>query len=180
LSSETSPSRLEYLRTLETLTDAEMNELIALSPSGIFKDGGNFADLGVVDVGRAFANLKEGAARSKHAYAHGCYIEVLSLRLQHTDLWLRMFWVWKNKKGKIFEAEDKRTFGVLIHECESLGFDKAMVVRMRDFNDSRVDAIHKYLLGVTDYLAIKLACDSHLGLDKDVGDYVRAVTGAPL
>lgn len=85
--------RLAKLSGLETLTDAEMQELVRLRPPGAFKTGPNLLTLGVVNLEQAFLNYKEGAARSKHAYDSGCFIEVISLRLQHIDFWLRCFWV---------------------------------------------------------------------------------------
>ncbi len=56
-----------------------------------------------IDIRKAFDNLKAGPSRAKHALEQGCYLEVISLRLQHAELWLRMFWVVKNKRGRIFE-----------------------------------------------------------------------------
>lgn len=171
--------RLAELSKLDTLTDAEMQELVRLSPSGTFKTGPNLIALGVVDVNQAFLNFKEGASRSNHAYAAGCFIEVMSLRLQHIDFWLRSFWVARNHKGKIFDTKDKRTFGVLVADCEKLGFDASLVQRMRSFNTSRIDSIHKYLLGAIRYDDLKPICDAHNGLDSDVSSYVREQIGVP-
>ncbi len=169
--------RLAELSQLETLTDAEMQELVRLRPFGTFKTPPNLLTLGVVDLDQAFLNYKEGASRSKHAYNAGCFIEVISLRLQHIDFWLRSFWVARNHKGKIFDATDKRTFGVLVTDCEKLGFDASLVQRMRSFNVSRVESIHKYLLGAIRYDDLKPVCDAHQGLDADVGNYVREQIG---
>lgn len=169
--------RLEELKSKETLTDDEMNELIRLSPSGSFKSVPNLKAMGVVDVARAFENLKEGPGQSKHALENECYLEVISLRLQHIELWLRMFWVTRNKKGKIFDPNDKRTFGMIINDCANLGFRPDLVVRMKEFNAHRVNAIHKYLLGATDYSELREACEDHTGLDMEVGDYVRNQVG---
>jgi hypothetical protein len=171
--------RLAELGKLETLTDAEMQELVRLRPSGTFKTGPNLLTLGVVDLEQAFLNYKEGAARSHHAYSAGCFIEVISLRLQHMDFWLRSFWVARNHKGKIFDAADKRTFGVLVTDCEKLGFEFSLVERMRSFNSARVSSIHKYLLGAIRYEDLKPVCDAHKGLDADVGGYVREQIGIP-
>lgn len=169
--------RLAELSQLETLTDAEMQELMRLRPPQTFKTLPNLMTLGVVDLNQAFLNYKEGASRSKHAYDVGCFIEVISLRFQHIDFWLRSFWVARNRKGKIFEATDKRTFGVLVADCEKLGFEPSLVHRMRSFNVSRVDSIHKYLLGAIRYDDLKPICDAHKGLDSDVGSYVREQIG---
>lgn len=171
--------RLAELAQLETLTDTEMQELVRLRPPGTFKTLPNLLTLGVVDVNQAFLNFKDGASRSNYAYATGCFIEVISLRFQHIDFWLRSFWVTRNRKGKIFDVTDKRTFGVLITDCEKLGFDASLVQRMHSFNKSRVDSIHKYLLGAIRYDDLKLICDAHKGLDSDVGSYVLEQIGVP-
>ena len=43
---------------------------------------------------------------------------------------------------------DKRMFGTFISDCEALGFDATLTKRLRDFNQARIDGIHKYLLGL--------------------------------
>lgn len=173
-------SRLEELRAKENLTGEEMQELIRLSPSGTFKTGHNLITMGVVDVNRAFENLKEGLSRTRHALEQGCYLEVISLRLQHAELWLRMFWVAKNQRGKIFEQDDRQTFGVIISNCSNLGFRLDIIDRLREFNQHRINAIHKYLLGATDYDELKGVCEASTGLDGEVGEYVRSEVGLAL
>lgn len=115
-------TRLRELRAKDTLTDKEMDDLIRLSPSGTFRKGPNLTTMGVVDIARAFKNLEEGPIRAGHALSQGCYLEVISLRLQHAELWLRMFWVANNSERKIFEPNDRRTFGRLVRDCRNVGF----------------------------------------------------------
>jgi len=98
-----------------------MQELIRLNPSGTFKTGPNLITMGVVDVGKAFNNSKEGPSRARHAFEEGCYLEVISLRLQHAEFWLRMFWVAKNRRGSIFAQNDRRAFGVIIKDAALSG-----------------------------------------------------------
>ena len=172
--------RLAELRKKETLTHSEMQELIRLSPAGSFKSGPNLLKIGIVDIEQAAQNFKEGPNRTRLALKNGCYIEVISLRLQHIEFWLRMFWVVKNNRGMIFELKDKRTFGRIITDCKGLGFRKDLVERMERLNKDRINAIHKYLLGATNYSALKEVCDESAGLDGDVGEYVRQVTGFPI
>jgi len=169
--------RLAELKDKEELSDAEMEELVRLSPPGSFLAGPAFSSLGMIDVDKAFENLKEGPARSQRAWENGSYLEVISLRLQHAELWLRMFWVAKNRRGRIFDPNDKRTFGMIINDCKNLGFDASLINRLKDFNENRVDAIHKYLLGGTDYDELKTACEASKGLDKEVGEYVWKEVG---
>jgi hypothetical protein len=170
-------ARLEALRAKETLTDEEMKELIPLSPSGTFKTGPNLIAMGVVNVDMAFGNFKEGPDRTKHALEQGCYLEVISLRLQHAELWLRMFWVAKNQQGRIFEPDDRRTFGAIINDCSNLGFRQDLITRLREFNQHRINTIHKYLLGATGYAELRLVCETSTGLDGEVGEYVRNEVG---
>ncbi len=170
--------RLKELKAKDTLSDEEMNELIRLSPPSTFKSLPNMQTLGITDIDRAFQNFEEGAKRSKHAFENGCYLEVISLRLQHTELWLRMFWVAKNGNGKIFDPSDKRTFGAIVNDCSNLGFRSDLVARLKDFNEHRINAIHKYLLGATDYGELKKVCEANTGLDREVGEFVRNEIGS--
>ena len=173
--------RLEELRKKDTLTDSEMQELIQLSPPGTFKKlPVNMQALGIINLEQAWENFKEGPARSKHALENSCYLEVISLRLQHAEFWLRMFWVVKNKKGKIFDQKDKSTFGMIINDCEKLGFRPDLIKRLREFNEHRVEAIHKYLLGATSYSKLREVCETSTGLDGEVGEYVRNEIGVPM
>lgn len=176
----TQEQRLEELRAKETLTDVEMQELIRLSPPTTFKSGPNLLSIGVTDLEKAFENFKEGPKRSHHALQNGCYLEVISLRLQHAEFWLRIFYVAKNKKGKIFEPDDKRMFGNIINGCKQLGFSSDLTKQLKDFNHHRINAIHKYLLGETDYDELRKVCDDSNGLDGEVGKYVRDEIGIPI
>ena len=173
-------SRLRELRAKETLSDEEMQELIRLNPSGTFKTLSNLVTMGVVDVDKAFNNSKEGPTRSRHALEQGCYLEVISLRLQHAEFWLRMFWVAKNRQGSIFAQDDRRTFGVIIKDCSDLGFRLDLINRLKEFNQHRINAIHKYLLGATDYDELRDVCDASTGLDEEVGKYMRNEVGIVL
>lgn len=172
--------RLKELRDKESLTNPEMQELIRLSPLGTFKSGPNLLTIGITDVDMAFKNFKEGPERVRHALKNGCYLEVISLRLQHAEFWLRLFYVSKNRSGKIFNPNDKRTFGEIINDCKLLGFRPDLIKRLKDFNKQRINAIHKYLLGSTDYDELKELCIYSTGLDGEVGRYVRDEIGIPI
>ncbi|MDD5222693.1 MAG: hypothetical protein PHE84_01770 [bacterium] len=177
---ENNNERIKELKKKEELTDKEMQELIALSPPGTFKKGPNLQNIGVVDIEKAFKNLKEGPDRSKNAMRNECYLEVISLRLQHTEFWLRIFWVVKNGKGKIFFPDDKRTFGKIIDDCEKLNFRKDLINKLRKFNSERINGIHKYLLGATDYSELFKICENSKGIDSEIGEYVRSDCFIPI
>jgi len=172
--------RLAELQKKETFTLEEFRELTQLSPPGTFWSLPGWRAIGVVDIHRAFQNLKEGRDRTRHAMRNECYLEVISLRLQHAEFWLRMYWAAKNPGRRIFDPNDRRTFGKLVNDCACLGFRRDLVSRLKRFNGHRVDAIHKYLLGATKYDELKRVCEDSTGLDGDVGKYVMQEIRAPL
>jgi len=171
--------RLYELQQKEELTTAEMDELIRLSPSGRFMLLPQLQHIGVVNIERAISNIENGAAKSKHALQQGCFIEVIALRAQHAEYWLRMFWAAKNKNGRIFAPSDKRTFGMIIKDCIELGLSQELGDRLQAANQHRIDAVHKYLLGDTDYAALGDACIANQGLDADVRAFVVRAIGRP-
>ena len=54
---ESQDEQLDALKKRETLTDAEMQDLIKLSPTGTFKSGPNLNKLGLVDINMKLLNL---------------------------------------------------------------------------------------------------------------------------
>lgn len=171
--------RLDELQQKEELTTAEMDELVRLSPKGRFMLLPQLQHIGVVNIQKSMSNLQDGAAKSKHALQQGCFIEVIALRTQHAEFWLRMFWAAKNTNGKIFAPSDKRTFGVIINHCIALGLPQELGDRLQAANQHRIDAVHKYLLGETDYAALGEACTANQGLDADVRAFVVMAIGQP-
>jgi hypothetical protein len=165
--------RLAELQNLEVLTDAEINELIALSPSGSFKSGPNLLTIGIKNLTSFVENLNVGGEMSRKAFDQGFYIETISLRLQHIEIYLRMYFVVKNKKGKLIDADsDKRTFGNFINDCKNLEFDTTLIDELEEFNNFRIKAIHKYVLGEILYDELKDVCIRTKGLDTRVREYV--------
>jgi hypothetical protein len=170
--------RLQELSEKEILTDAELNELMELSPAGSFKTAPNLLTIGVNNVAAFVENLNVGGIMSIKAFEQGFYIETISLRLQHIEIYLRMFYVFKNKKGKLIDADtDKRTFGNFINDCKTLGFDNELLEELKEFNDFRIKAIHKYILGEISYGDLKDVCIQTKGLDARVREYVLNEVG---
>ena len=128
---------------------------------------------------QAFQNFVEGSGRAKAAYAQGFYIEVINLRVQHTEFWLRILLVHGKGAGFVIPPDDRRTFGEVIESCAK-ALPGALLARLRAFNRVRIEAVHKYLLGATDYGALKQACDDSVGIDKDVYDLVLTTVGRPV
>lgn len=168
------------LQKKETFTQAEWEELVQLSPPNTFWSLPNLRTIGVVDFKRAVQNLEEGADRARHAMENGCYLEVISLRLQHIEFWLRLFWVAENQKCSIFEPDDRRPFGAIVCDCARLGLCHNLVCRLKEFNKHRINAIHKWLLGATEYDDLRKVCEDSYGLDSDVGKYVKQKIGKPI
>jgi hypothetical protein len=173
--------RLAELKNKEVLTDAEINELMVLSPSGTFKSGPNLLTIGIKNLTSFVDNLNVGGEISRKAFEQGFYIETISLRLQHIEIYLRMYFVVKNRKGKIIDADsDKRTFGNFINDCKTLNFDETLIGELVEFNNFRIKAIHKYLLGEIAYSDLKDVCIRTKGLDARVREYVFKEIGIPI
>ena len=155
------------------VSEDEMRKIIRRQPHGPVRALPNLLTIGVTDVDRFGLNMEEGAKRSRRAMKLGCYLEVISLRIQHAELWLRMYWVAKNNKGKIIDPEKRGpTFGDMIGRCAGLGFRSDLIKRLEDFNDDRRKAVHSYLMGSIAYADLRDCCERSAGLDADVRQYV--------
>lgn len=133
--------------------------------------------LGIVNVQQAISNIAELMIRAERACELGCYIEAMSLRLQHMEFWLRIFYIARNGSGRLFEADDRRTFGQIVADCERTGFDAELVRLMRAFNLHRTRAIHKFILGATDYERLRVICARYVALPARVGVFTRSALG---
>lgn len=92
-------------------------------------------------------NMQEVQTRIDNALANNCYIEVLSLRIQVMDYWLRIYFV--NKSGN--DDKRKREFGALLDQCKELGLDSDLYKEIDEFNKNRVKAIHGFVVGLIRY-----------------------------
>ena len=164
--------RISQLRSMEVLTQPQLEELMELSAVDRILELPTISDYGISDLAAAVLNLGEVAIRAADAERAGFVLEALSLRLQHADLWLRIFWVAKNGTHSVYPPGDKRTFGVLIKDCERLGLEPYAVQRLLSFNTKRVEAIHKFLLGAISYPDIQAACAEYRDLPSLVGHVV--------
>lgn len=162
-----------------SLTTADVNREISNAPAGTMLALPDMTRIGITDVPRAVQNYLEGAERSKHALSQGCFIEVINLRVQHSELWLRLLLVHSRGSGFVIPAGDKRTFGQVIEDCKSL-LPIDLYERLRLFNTVRIEAVHKYLLGATDYGALSQACTDFQGLDRKIYNFVVKTVGRPV
>lgn len=168
------------LKSKKVLSNEEMFEYIKLSPPNSFKLLPKADDLGIVDIEKYMENMNESIIKCQKAQKEGFYLEVISLRLQHLDIWLRSYWVAKNKKKKTITLDDKRTFGMLLNDCKNLKFDEIMHGKLKKFNDERVKGIHRYLLGESDYESLRIICEETTGIVKEVMKYITKEIGIPL
>jgi hypothetical protein len=96
------------------------------------------------------SNREELYSQIQYAKAARCFIEVLSLRLQYLDVWLRVFF-----ENTPHHGRRKREFGWLLEQCLNQGLDKKLYDRIARFNEDRVKAIRGYLIGLTTYAEIE-------------------------
>ena len=118
------------------------------------------------------ANQAELAARIKHAKAVNCLIEVISLRIQYLDLWLRAFF--ENTPHKVVR---EREFGRLLKQCFKQGLDKSLYEDIHQFNRNRIKAIHGYLIGITTYTELGVVVGKSEGLSEALAEFVVLNSG---
>lgn len=118
------------------------------------------------------ANQAELDARIRHAKASNCLIEVISLRLQYLDLWLRIFF-----ENTPHQEARQREFGRLLKQCLTQGLDKTLYDRIHKFNGHRVKVMHGYLIGLTTYQEIGAVTEESEGLSEAVAEFVLLNSG---
>ncbi len=124
------------------------------------------------EVEQATRNMSTVAAKIAHARAAGCLIEVVSLRLQFMDVWLRVYFSNTNQ-----EEKREREFGRLLKQCFKAGLDKHLYDAILQFNKHRVDAIHGYLIGVTSYEVLSEVLEESDGLAEELAEFVLINSG---
>jgi len=136
-----------------SLTDLELWHRIETEPIGTFRMFR--ADrVGTEDrIHQHLANFDELSSRITHATEAGCVIEVISLRLQVMDFWLRTYF--ENRAPR--ELVREREFGRLLRQCFDLGLPESLYIPLKAFNKKRIDAIHGYVVGSVSYDALRPA-----------------------
>lgn len=157
-------NRIRELESKESLTDAEMSELVSLKP-GAFKKAPNFFSIGGVDVNKALQNLQALSGRAQKAFLDGYFVEAISMRLLMLDFLLRMYVV--SKTGETIEADDKLSFGAIIRLAEKSGLNADIIARLDLFNAVRIKGIHRLLLGDITYDELRAAFESDPALPDD-------------
>jgi len=124
------------------------------------------------EVEQAIANLGELSQRVQNARATNCLIEVVSLRLQYMDIWLRVYF-----ENVPHQESREREFGRLLKQCLGLGLDKGLYDRLHDFNRNRVKTIHGYLVGVISYDKLAEVVVQSDGLSERLVEFVLVNSG---
>ncbi|AOY90516.1 hypothetical protein BKK79_00740 [Cupriavidus sp. USMAA2-4] len=141
-------------------------DAIAAEPPGSFKLFRTRDADPAVEV--QIRNMAELMQRVEVARRAGCLIEVVSLRLQYIDVWLRRFF---DSKASA-DAQREREFGRLLRQCFELGLEKGLYDRIQQFNNARVKAIHGFLVGATDYDSIEEAVHASDHLARETAAFV--------
>ncbi|WP_122222496.1 hypothetical protein [Pseudomonas syringae group genomosp. 3] len=127
------------------------------------------------DIGQHLQAIDEITIRIAHAASKECYIELISLRLQVMDYWLRLYV--ENVDQKVTRY---REFGRLVEQAKSMGFSLDIVGDLKRFNDVRIGAIHGFMVGKTSYDEIKSAATASQKLLVEVVIFVIHNTGVVL
>jgi hypothetical protein len=152
----------------------EINKELKSEPEGTFKlfHGSN---IGVAeDINQHINNHNEINQRISNAVQAGCYIEVISLRLQVIDYWLRIFVVNQSP-----EENREREFGRLLKQCYELGLNKnkKLYDNLKTFNSNRIKAIHGYVIGQISYEKLSEVVDYSRSLMNETTIFVLENTG---
>jgi hypothetical protein len=132
-------------------TDIELFGRVENSPVGTFR---LFIAEGVgteENIGQHLNNIDVVSEKISNATTNKCFIEVISLRLQVIDFWLRIYFY--NVPDNTEQRE--REFGRLIKQCFRLGLEKSIYDKLVTFNKHRVDAIHGFMIGTISYEKIE-------------------------
>lgn len=145
-------------------------EAISSSPSGTFKLFRSTE--GEPEVEKSMQNMNELVKRITHARNVGCLIEVISLRMQYLDVWLRIFF-----ENVPHSDKREREFGRLLKQCFKVGLNKNLYDRIYNFNKHRVNSIHGFLLGITTYEEMNAVLNESDGLSRELPEFVIANSG---
>jgi len=124
------------------------------------------------EVEQSMRNWDELSRRIQRARAANCLIEVVSLRMQYMDVWLRIFF-----ENTPHTDKRRREFGRLLEQCFKLGLKKRIYDQIITFNRHRIAAIHGYMVGKTNYDVIGHAVQDSDGLAEALCEFVLVSSG---
>lgn len=149
---------------------AQLIDAIKSSPPGTFKLFRATEEN--PEVEQSIANRQDLALRVRHARDSGCLIEVISLRLQYMDIWLRVYY-----ENTPHSEKREREFGRLLKQCLKQGLRKDLFEKIHQFNRDRVKAIHGYLVGLIAYDQLDNVIKESDGLSEDLTEFVLLNSG---
>jgi hypothetical protein len=149
---------------------AQLVEAIKSSPEGSFKLFKATEE--EPEVERSMENRAELSKRIQIAREHNCLIEVISLRIQYMDLWLRIYF-----ENVPHENDRQQEFGKLLRQCFDLKLEKVLYDTILKFNKDRVKAIHGYLIGLTSYTELENVVKESDGLSERLAEFVLTNSG---
>lgn len=144
---------------------AQLIEAIRSSPPGTFKLFR--ATEAEPEVEQSMANREDLAVRVRHARESNCLMEVISLRLQYMDIWLRVYY-----ENTPHTEPREREFGRLLKQCFKQGLPKGLYDKLHHFNGDRVKAIHGYLVGLIAYDQLATVVLESDGLSEELTEFV--------
>lgn len=144
---------------------SQLIEAIRSSPVGTFKLYRATEEQPAVE--QSMNNRNELVARVWHARNSYCLIEVISLRIQYLDRWLRIYY-----ENVPHQEPREREFGRLLKQCLKLGLEKSLYDRIQKFNKKRVHAIHGYVLGSIAYEELYVVVAESDGLSEALEEFV--------
>ena len=122
-------------------------------------------------------NGKELLDHIHRAEAAGCFVEVMSLKLQFADDWLRYFIKFKSPTD---DVEKLLMFGKVVTRALELGLDASLAARLRSFAEGRNNALHGFVAGRVSYASVEAAARNTAGLVGEVFRWVLTNAGTPL
>jgi len=157
-------------------TDLELFHKVENSPLGTFR---LFRATGAGTEERIkihLQNLDEITERLRYAVGVGCVIEVISLRLQVIDFWLRIYFTNRAPAG----TKREREFGRLLDQCRQIHLPDDLHAQLREFNQRRIDAIHGYVVGSATYSTLEPVASNSDALMRDTIVFVLRNSGLPV
>ncbi len=149
---------------------AQLIETIRSAPPGTFKFFR--ATEAQPEVEQSMANREDLALRAQHARQYNCLMEVISLRLQYIDVWLRIYY-----ENTSHTERREREFVKLLKQCLKQGLPKYVYDRIHQFNKERVKAIHGYLAGLIAYDQLSVVVSESDGLSEELTEFVLLNSG---
>lgn len=132
----------------------------------------NAKNIGIIDFQKSMENMSIIVDRAKLAFENKFFTEFISLKIQFLEYYLKIYWVSKNPKNEILDENSRKFFGTLISECKNYGFDSTLIDKIEDFNNQRVQVIHKFLMGGISESEMGEVCNKYSKLGNELYQYV--------